>query len=135
MQYVFRGLWFSLVIALPSLMVACASAVSAYKTWSVQQAQTMLASDPAIVVLDVRTPQEFTSETGHLANAKLIPVQELESRLGELQQFKQRTVLVYCRSGSRSARASELLAKQGFTPVNMAGGIMEWNAANLPVER
>jgi len=116
-------------------LLACTTPSGVYKTWSVQQAQTMLASDPAIVVLDVRTPQEFTSETGHLRNAKLIPVQELDSRLGELQQFKQRTVLVYCRSGSRSARASELLAKQGFTPVNMAGGIMEWNAANLPVER
>jgi rhodanese-related sulfurtransferase len=116
-------------------VLGCTMSSDMYKTWSVQQTYAKLATDSTIVVVDVRTPQEFMSETGHLRNARLIPVQELESRLSELQQFKHRTILVYCRSGNRSGRASEILTKQGFTPVNMAGGMIEWNAANLPVER
>jgi rhodanese-related sulfurtransferase len=122
----------SLFLPLIALATACASG---FKTVSVQEAHNLIQQTPDIVILDVRTREEFASPTGHLKNAVLIPVQELEARIGELQAYKSRPILVYCRSGSRSARASELLTKQGFAPINVAGGIMEWNAGNLPTER
>jgi rhodanese-related sulfurtransferase len=127
------GALFSLLL-LPA--ISCSALGSGtYKSWSVEQTKRMLDSNSAIVVLDVRTKEEFSSETGHLKNALLIPVQELETRITELASYKKQTILVYCRSGTRSKRASDLLAQQGFTPVNMDGGIIAWNQANLPIVR
>ncbi len=71
------------------------------------------------LVVDVRTAGEFKG--GHVDGALNIPVQELESRLGELKD-KQRAIVVYCASGMRSARAAAILKKAGFADVTNAGG-------------
>jgi len=80
------------------------------------------------VILDVRTEDEYAS--GHLPGSILIPVQELEDRLGELPADK--PVVVYCRSGSRSRRAAETLAGNGFMVYDM-GGINGWINLGYPV--
>lgn len=114
---------------------SCSSFGGTNKSVSVEQAKKMLDSSTTVIVLDVRTKEEFTSETGHLKNAVHIPVQELENRINELAPFKKQTILVYCRSGVRSKRASDMLGQKGFMPINMEGGIIEWNQAHFPVER
>ena len=88
--------------------------------------------DSTVVLLDVRTPEEFNSETGHLARALLIPVQELESRVGELTGYRDRTIIVYCRTGHRSTSATEILQRHGFNVMNMEGGITRWRAEYFP---
>ncbi len=95
-------------------------------------AYEMIKKDPDIVVLDVRTDQEYRQD-GHLKGAKLIPLQDLEERLGELEPYKKREILVYCRSGHRSVKASRLLADRGFKPLNIDGGIIGWRDAALPI--
>ncbi len=95
----------------------------------------MLSRDTSIVVLDVRTPDEYRSETGHLPNALLMPVQELESRSDELGNVKERTILVYCRSGHRSLRAVKILSKRGYKTINLEGGILQWHSDSLEVVR
>ena len=75
---------------------------------------------PEVLLLDVRSPEEFS--TGHLTSAVNVPVGELGVRLAELGA-KERPVVVYCRSGRRSARAAGLLADAGFTSVLDLGGI------------
>ncbi len=97
------------------------------------QADSLLRTDTTIVVLDVRTPGEFKSESGHLRAALLLPVQELEERLGELEPYREKTIVTYCRSGVRSARAAAILSHHGFRVLNMTGGILEWNSEKLPV--
>jgi rhodanese-related sulfurtransferase len=97
------------------------------------EAYDMIKQDTSIVLLDVRTPGEYTSETGHLKDALLIPVQELEQRIGELDRYKGRKIIAYCRSGHRSAQATSLLNSRGFTTLNMEGGILGWNEKKLPV--
>ena len=97
------------------------------------QALNLIKNDSTLVLLDVRTPAEYNSESGHLQNALLIPLQELENRVDELNKFKNKDILVYCRTGHRSAKASELLLKHGYKVYNMAGGINKWNAEGLPV--
>jgi rhodanese-related sulfurtransferase len=62
-----------------------------------------------------------------------IPVQELKERVGELERFRDKTVIAYCRSGNRSGVAAEILGKHGYTAVNMEGGILQWKKENLPV--
>jgi len=84
-----------------------------------------------LTILDVRTPEEFKKD-GHLENAKLIPLGQLHQNLNMLDKSKK--ILVYCRSGSRSVQATRLLVKNGFSPVNMDGGINGWKAEKLPLK-
>jgi len=99
----------------------------AYQHW--QQGKQ---SPIPFVMLDVRTPKEYAE--GHIKGALFIPVQELETRLSEVPKDKQ--VYVYCYSGVRSARASTILAKHGFTNIeNVMGGIQAWKGAGYPVEK
>jgi len=78
-----------------------------------EEAQQMAAADSSVVLLDVRIPQEFSSDTGHLEGAILIPVQELEERVNELAPYKDKTIIAYCRTGNRSGKATALLQTQG----------------------
>lgn len=83
-----------------------------------------------IAVLDVRTKEEYESDTGHLKVAILLPIQELERRYHELDSLKAKEIVAYCRSGNRSGRAARFLAEKGFKVYNMVGGILEWNKLN-----
>jgi len=82
-------------------------------------------------LLDVRTPEEFAG--GHLDGAANINVQELQSRLSEIP--RDQPVVLYCRSGNRSAQAAQMLQAAGFTGVYDLGGIIAWEQAGLPVVR
>jgi rhodanese-related sulfurtransferase len=86
------------------------------------------------LILDVREQSEFAA--GHVLNSKLIPVGKLKERIGELEKYRERPVVVVCRSGQRSASACALLGKQGFAQVyNLHGGIIAWQKASLPLEK
>jgi rhodanese-related sulfurtransferase len=77
------------------------------------------------ILLDVRTQEEYDS--GHLKDAMLIPVDDLEERINEVPEGK--PIIVYCKSGMRSARAADILLNNGFSPVyNMQGGIEKWRS-------
>lgn len=92
---------------------------------------TRLINEEALV-LDVREDREWAA--GHIPNARHIPLGTLSSRLGELEKFKSKPIVVNCRSGHRSNRACAMLKKAGFENVhNLAGGIMAWEKANLPI--
>jgi rhodanese-related sulfurtransferase len=86
------------------------------------------------LVLDVREDKEFTA--GHIPKARHIPLGALATRIAELEKFKNKPIVVNCRSGQRSARACGILKKHGFeNAVNLGGGIMAWESAHLPVEK
>ena len=104
-----------------------------YELISPEETQKVIEADSNVVLLDVRTPAEFNSESGHLANTLLIPVQELEQRVDELAQYKDKTIIAYCRTGNRSGTAAAILSKKGFKAMNMTGGIVKWNELHLPV--
>jgi rhodanese-related sulfurtransferase len=89
----------------------------------------MFAEQKAIIV-DVREDSEWNE--GHIAGAIHIPLAQVESRLSELVQYKDSTVIVQCHSGKRSAKAAGLLQGAGFSKVyNLAGGIMAWDTSGL----
>lgn len=85
------------------------------------EARTLVAAGASL--LDVRTVEEF--RRGHLPGAINIPVQELDRRLAEVGPAA-RDVVVYCRSGSRSSRAAQLLREHGFTKVHNLGPMTAW---------
>ena len=90
--------------------------------------------DDDTLVLDVIEASEFTN--GHINHALHIPMSKLKERVGELEKHKNKKVLAYCRSGSRSNYACKLLKKSGFENVhNLAGGIMAWSSSNLPMTK
>ncbi|MCX7622888.1 MAG: rhodanese-like domain-containing protein [Thermomicrobium sp.] len=84
------------------------------------------------LVIDVREPHEW--KTGHIPGARLIPLDELPLRVAELDP--EREIVLVCRSGNRSAQATLYLQRAGFRRVvNLAGGMIAWTRAGLPVER
>lgn len=87
-------------------------------------------TDQPHLLVDVRTPQEFAE--GHIPGAVNIPVDALASRLAEVPQGQ--PVVVYCRSGNRSATASQILAGAGYTSIYDMGAIFDWQAAGLPLQ-
>ena len=105
-------------------------AASYREVTAVQGAEFIASSDP--LILDVRTPSEYAS--GHLENSVLIPVQEFQKRVGELAEYKDAPVFLYCRTGNRSTVAAKILVDKGFTQVvNLRRGISDWRKAGLPV--
>jgi rhodanese-related sulfurtransferase len=86
------------------------------------------------LLLDVRTPEEFV--VSHIAGARQLAVQELEPRVGELKEYRDKPVFVYCRSGARSRKAAAILADAGFTEIyNLDTGIIGWESAGFPTEK
>jgi len=86
-------------------------------------------SENNIVILDVRTEIEYKN-TGHIKDAILIPVQNLNTKLNELEKYKNHKILVYCASGNRSISACRILYKHDFNPYNINGGINNWKSNN-----
>ena len=96
-----------------------------YQTISSDDAKKMMDEDSAVIILDVRTKDEF--DTGHIEGAILIPDDKIEEKAEEILTDKSAVILVYCRSGRRSALASASLAQLGYTNVYDFGGIIDWN--------
>jgi rhodanese-related sulfurtransferase len=91
-----------------------------------------LVSDPDALLLDVRTVSE--NEESRLEGAVLIPVGELTARIDEIAEYREQTVYIYCRSGSRSRTAAALLLEAGFSSVvDLEGGIGSWLRTGFPV--
>lgn len=88
------------------------------------------------MLLDVREPEEFNGDPGHIGGSILIPLRHLSQRVSELEKFRDREIVAICRIGGRSTTAAAILTGLGYEQVyNLKGGILDWVAANLPVER
>lgn len=134
-------LWIGLLLLLLSIfsfsMAACSSAPitvgNASTTLplevSVEEAYQMY--QDGTFFLDVRTQEEW--EDFHAPNSSHIPLEQLESRLHEIN--KNNEIVVVCRSGNRSQAGRDILLNNGFSQVtSMAGGLNEWRAAGHPIE-
>ena len=101
---------------------------------TIDEASSLIASDPALVVLDVRTPKEF--DEGHIAGAINVDflADDFAQRVAELDTGAH--YLLHCKSGKRSTGALEVMEKEGFTNIaHMNGGFDAWKAAGQPVEQ
>ena len=93
---------------------------------------TLLINRENAVVLDVRDAAEFA--TGHIPNARNIPFAELDGRIGELNKFKNKPVVLVCQSGSRSGKALAALTKAGFEKAqSLGGGLAGWQKDGYPL--
>ncbi len=129
---------FFLGMLIPFLMFIPINSVKAatYTDIDVQTAYAMINNHtqyPNLLILDVREQNEY--DESHLHNATLIPLNQIDSRIGELMPYNDTEIIVYCRSGARGAVASQNLAgNHNFTKVfNMLGAINAWISAGYPV--
>ena len=94
---------------------------------NVQELKTKLQAADEFVLIDVREPWENEEFN---VGGQLIPVGTLMNQIWELEDYKEKEVVVYCRSGNRSGMAKALLQAQGFTNVrNLTGGMNAWQEA------
>lgn len=126
-------MWKTIVSMMISLLFGTALA------WAAPPAQLspldswrLLESRADVLILDVRTPQEYRE--AHLAGSVLIPIDQVAERLGEIP--RDRPVLVYCAVGARSSQVANYLGRLGYAEVyNMRGGIWAWQSRGLPVKQ
>ena len=104
-----------------------------YKSASPTDATLLINRDDALI-LDVREDKEY--QTGHIVNSVHIPLGMMKNRIGELDKYKGKPIVVACRSGHRSGQACSLLKKGGHENIyNLRGGVMAWESANLPLQK
>lgn len=96
---------------------------------------TLLINRSKATIVDVRDAKDFAG--GHLPDAKNIPLAEFDQRIGELDKFKSKSVVVVCQTGGlRASSAAGRLVKAGFTDVvTLEGGLAAWQKAGLPLAK
>jgi rhodanese-related sulfurtransferase len=88
----------------------------------------------AIIVVDVRGPEEFSGVLGHIPEARNLPMPNLADRLSELKRLKGDPLVLVCLTDKRSAKAAALMRTAGFQNINvLRGGMKQWNESKLPV--
>lgn len=125
---VILGLLFSGMIALPKESKTTTSTTQlasvGYKTITAKEAKEKIDSENDVIILDVRTKEEYSEE--HIAGAILMPYDSITNEKPDLLPNLDAEILVYCRSGRRSAVAAESLVRLGYTNVYDFGGIIDW---------
>lgn len=98
------------------------------KSITVTQLGERMKLDSSLVILDVRNPYELQEYLGQIEGVINIPVQELEKRISELDDYKESEIAVICRSGKRSLNATNMLIEYGFNAKNVEGGMIRYRA-------
>ncbi len=128
MKFLIDNIWLILIALVSGGALAWPSLSRGRNTLTTLQAVQLL-NKGKVSVVDVRGADEF--KTGHLRNAKHIPVADLDKRIGELD--KSHAVLVICQSGVRANRAAAQFRRAGFGEVYvLSGGYAEWQSQGLP---
>jgi len=118
---------FIIMIIMGVMLVGCGEATpekEAYRKISAEDAKKMMDENEDIIVLDVRTEEEYAQ--GHIENSVLMPDTEIEDKAEEILTDKDAVILIYCRSGRRSETATKELIDMGYAKTFDFGGINDW---------
>ncbi len=136
MQFVINNWYLFLALAVVLIMLVAGplnQMLRGVKSVPVSHAVRMINHESAVVI-DVREPDEFRG--GHIPGAVNFPLSNLHGRMNELDKFKNRPLLISCRTSQRSAKAALALRKHDFPSVHvLAGGITAWQNENLPTQK
>lgn len=121
------------LIAILALIIytETSSQVSGIRLLSTQELTQLINHENAVVV-DVRQEADFN--LGHIINSVTVPADDLESRLGKLQKYKSKTIVIVCQTGQQAPRIGAQLRKVGFEKVfALKGGVQAWKGESLPL--
>lgn len=114
-----------MLVALAGCGTTTQESTAGYRQITAEEAKEMMDTLDDEMILDVREQDEY--DAGHIPGAILLPVGRIDAETAEsIISEKDTTVLVYCRSGNRSKKASDALAALGYTQVYEFGGIQDW---------
>ena len=107
---------------------------------SADEAKQLMDANKDVLVLDVRTPGEFTGDLGHIDGALNLDSASLRQKLAnlgeELEPYKDQPILITCRTHNRSPKAARVLYEKGFRQMKiLENGMMGWNRAGYPVNK
>jgi rhodanese-related sulfurtransferase len=114
-----------------ALLTACSMGSTNAPSMDVHTLQAAMESNPALVVVDVRTSVEFAA--GHVPNAINVPLDRIHDA-PELEVYRDQEVYLICQSGARSGRAQGILNDSQFSTTNITGGTSAWQRAGYPIE-
>jgi uncharacterized membrane protein YdjX (TVP38/TMEM64 family)/rhodanese-related sulfurtransferase len=102
---------------------------------SVEELKKRIDEGEDILVLDVRTAEDFVGEQGHITDALNIAVEDLTRHLDKLSNRTEKPIAIVCRTDRRSAKAAQILTRNGFADVHVTkGGMTDWNKSGYPIE-
>jgi len=112
-----------IIIAIGMVLVSCSGdSTIDYDTITAEEAKELMVEGN--IILDVRTQMEY--DTGYIEGATLLPLDQIVNGDVDILSDKEQVILVYCRSGNRSAQASKALVELGYTNVKDLGGVISW---------
>ena len=130
-HYILSAAWIAVLIMIIYSFIG--ARLRGYQTANPTQATQLINHDDAVVV-DVREENEYLK--GHIVNSIHVPLGYLNERMKELEKYKDKPIIVGCRSGQRSGQACATLKKNGFENVyNLSGGVLAWQNDNLPLTK
>ena len=122
---------YSLIMLITIFLTGCATTKSKIENSSNsvmkisgEEAKSIIDSREQVIIIDVREESEYRE--GHIKDSVLVPLGTIEDKIEKVVEDKNQPILVYCRSGRRSAEAANLLNKLGYTNVYDFGGIIDW---------
>ena len=128
-----------LAIALLAIVGFLPSLIGRLRRGPMMEVETLkqkLDTGEDVLLLDVRSAEDYVGEQGHIKGSLLIPLEEINTRLSEIEKFQEKTVMTICRTDRRSAKVAQILAKNGFADVHVVKqGMTDWNKKGYPVER
>ncbi len=131
----------TLLLATAMLFILCScngkggDAAAAYVRLDAGQTKALIEREKDLVIIDVRTPGEYT-QVGRIKGAKLYPIQGFAQSIAHLGKYREKPVLLYCRSGSRSAPAAKAMVKAGFKKVyELSCGTAYWTKNGFKLEQ
>ena len=136
MEFVQKNIWLVIIAVVSGVLFIWPTVAKLFlRTREVGVADAVhLINRRDAVIVDVREPHEFKS--GHIPNARNIPIGQLNDRMKELDKFKDRPVLLVCQTGQRSGQMCTSLVNAGFSEATgLAGGMGAWQQANMPVAK
>ncbi|WP_456416691.1 VTT domain-containing protein [Thiolapillus sp.] len=126
-----------LALALLAMVAFLPRLVSRFRqgdNMDINELKKQLASDPLLLLLDVRSSGDFTGEPGRIDKAVNIPLEELDSRMEDLSAFRHKPIALICTTDRRSRKAARILRKNGFSKVRVvSGGMHQWNKYNSSI--
>lgn len=122
--------YFRVLLSAAALFISCSTAAAEER---IPAAEAVKKIEAGAVIIDVRSAEEFGA--GHISGALNIPHDQMEARLAEIAAYKEKDVVVYCRSGRRSELALDVLKNAGFKSAYNAGGLADLQSAGAKVAR